>query len=238
MASQLRHDGLPDSLLGCAYRTWKQTQLRVVLEHYDEPYVQQSKYGMWRALHYLCQQRPELKAIHKARILNPDYWNRRRPLDRSEERLSIGSPNNVDNATREGSDHEAQVLTLSLYLNDASADTPGTQDEQHVEKEGHVDGGFSDLDATLANSGEISTEATISAQDPNTDTTAIAATRECTVCYEAIAAENLFQRNVTSARQHEPDICRQCIAQSISSQIATKAWDHIDSPSCGERLDH
>ena len=61
-------------------------------------------------------------------------------------------------------------------------------------------------------------------------------TRECVVCFEALSPENTPMRRVTSSCNHEPDVCRPCLATSISSQLDSRVWDQIDCPTCGQRL--
>ena len=59
---------------------------------------------------------------------------------------------------------------------------------------------------------------------------------ECTICFGNITPANRPQRRITATCEHEPDICRPCLAQSIASQIESKVWNNIDCPSCRARL--
>ena len=43
-------------------------------------------------------------------------------------------------------------------------------------------------------------------------------------------------KRVTSTCDHELDLCDECVAVSITTQFASKIWNHIDCPSCGDRL--
>ena len=60
--------------------------------------------------------------------------------------------------------------------------------------------------------------------------------KDCVVCYENLTARTVPQRRITSACNHEPDVCRSCLATSISTQFNSKVWDQISCPSCSQRL--
>ena len=60
--------------------------------------------------------------------------------------------------------------------------------------------------------------------------------KDCIVCYEALNARTVLQRRITPACNHEPDVCRSCLAMSISTQFNSKVWDQISCPSCIQRL--
>ena len=59
---------------------------------------------------------------------------------------------------------------------------------------------------------------------------------ECVVCDEALINSNTPNRRITLSCQHEPDVCLDCLARSITVQFESKVWDNIDCPSCGDRL--
>ena len=59
---------------------------------------------------------------------------------------------------------------------------------------------------------------------------------DCVVCYEFLNLQNTPERKITSSCNHEPDICRACLATSISTQMDSKVWDQIDCPTCSQRL--
>ena len=58
----------------------------------------------------------------------------------------------------------------------------------------------------------------------------------CTVCFEELYMQNSAGRKITLSCRHEPNVCRSCLATSISTQFASKAWNQIGCPACGERL--
>ena len=68
--------------------------------------------------------------------------------------------------------------------------------------------------------------------------TSSAARLDCVVCLEGLGPHNAPQRKITSACDHEPNVCLSCLTQSISAQFTSKLWDQIDCPSCSARLDH
>lgn len=59
----------------------------------------------------------------------------------------------------------------------------------------------------------------------------------CVVCFESLSSQNRPNRKISSACNHEPDVCRSCLTTSISTQLNSKVWDQIDCPTCGQRLD-
>ena len=60
--------------------------------------------------------------------------------------------------------------------------------------------------------------------------------RDCLVCMESLPLTGFSRDNVTSTCDHEIDVCLFCLSQHISAQFATKVWDQIDCPTCGQRL--
>ena len=60
--------------------------------------------------------------------------------------------------------------------------------------------------------------------------------KDCVVCYETLNTRTIPQRRITSACNHEPDVCKSCLARSISTQITSKVWDQISCPTCSQRL--
>ena len=62
--------------------------------------------------------------------------------------------------------------------------------------------------------------------------------RECLVCLETLPSDGFPERMVTPACSHGRDVCLPCISQSIATQCTSKIWNHIDCPSCGERLEY
>lgn len=62
------------------------------------------------------------------------------------------------------------------------------------------------------------------------------ATAECIVCFDNFDPDEKRGLIATTACTHAPDICSPCFAKSITSQMATKAWDLLSCPSCNTRL--
>ena len=63
--------GVPTSILGCSYKSWRKAQLTAILDHYAEPYPEgASKLDLMNAVHTLSQRQP-LTRRDKSRILNP-----------------------------------------------------------------------------------------------------------------------------------------------------------------------
>ena len=58
----------------------------------------------------------------------------------------------------------------------------------------------------------------------------------CTVCCENLDTDNFPAHKVTSTCQHEPDICKTCLASSIATQFSNKIWDQVACPTCHARL--
>lgn len=59
----------------------------------------------------------------------------------------------------------------------------------------------------------------------------------CIVCLETLEITAFPKRKTTAACSHKPDVCLQCLSNSIATQFADKMWDQIDCPSCGQRLE-
>lgn len=84
------HAGVPTSILGCSYRSWRKAQLIAVLDHYAEPYPEgASKPDLMKALHVLSQRQP-ITRQDKSRILNP----RLRPTALELGNIDSSSPHN------------------------------------------------------------------------------------------------------------------------------------------------
>jgi hypothetical protein len=60
---------------------------------------------------------------------------------------------------------------------------------------------------------------------------------ECVICLESLDPTYFPKRKITLYCAHEPNVCLQCLSQSISTQLTSKVWDQIDCPSCSARLD-
>ena len=58
----------------------------------------------------------------------------------------------------------------------------------------------------------------------------------CSVCLDSFDQSNTPSRAITSLCRHKLNICKRCITTSISTQFSEKVWDHVECPSCKERL--
>lgn len=61
--------------------------------------------------------------------------------------------------------------------------------------------------------------------------------RDCAVCFETLNPQNTPKQKTTSSCNHEMDVCISCLTTSISTQLDNKVWDHIDCPTCAQRLE-
>ena len=59
---------------------------------------------------------------------------------------------------------------------------------------------------------------------------------DCCVCFTALESSTRCNDKVTASCNHETNICRNCLRQSIKSQFESKIWDQINCPSCNQRL--
>ncbi len=57
-----------------------------------------------------------------------------------------------------------------------------------------------------------------------------AMSHECLICYDAFDPVKSLVRQPTSSCEHEINICRSCLAASISSQSETRPWTRIRCP--------
>lgn len=212
----LRRAGLPTQLLGISYRSWRGSQLRIILDHYGRRYrPQASKPQLILAPQSLSQER-SLTFRDRRNVLNV-HTRRQRPqstLARSEAPGLENEPLRRESAAvQEPLAHvEAQGLPNWIFHPSRptySYDTHPTSRTPPVKQE--VD-------------------------RPPSPASSIVADRNCLVCYDVLDEYNTPQQRTTSSCQHESNICRQCISTSINSQFATKMWDQIQCPSCNERL--
>lgn len=59
---------------------------------------------------------------------------------------------------------------------------------------------------------------------------------ECCVCMEKLGIDNFPREAITQQCNHAPTVCRNCLTQSIDSQIPEKERDQIQCPECRETL--
>ena len=59
----------------------------------------------------------------------------------------------------------------------------------------------------------------------------------CGVCWDRVAVNDLVQGKVMPGCQHETNVCRSCLAQSITAQLESKLWNQLTCPLCTVRID-
>jgi hypothetical protein len=59
---------------------------------------------------------------------------------------------------------------------------------------------------------------------------------DCCVCMDTLGAELFPQHKITELCNHAPTVCRNCLTQSIDTQIPDVAWDQLRCPECPETL--
>ena len=59
----------------------------------------------------------------------------------------------------------------------------------------------------------------------------------CGVCWDQVAVNDFVQGKVMPGCQHETNVCRSCLAQSITAQLESKLWNQLTCPLCTVRID-
>ena len=59
----------------------------------------------------------------------------------------------------------------------------------------------------------------------------------CGVCWDQVAADKFIQGKLMRECEHEANVCRSCLAQSITSQLDSKPWNQLTCPLCTVRID-
>ena len=72
----------------------------------------------------------------------------------------------------------------------------------------------------------------IEAEQTTVDNTSV----DCVVCFETLNRGTVPSRRITNSCDHAPNVCLACVATSITTQLESKVWNHIDCPSCAHRL--
>ena len=203
-----------DHLLGMAYTSWKRADMQLIFDEYGHNYRSDaSKAELWELL-------KSLAVTHKLDIAN---------------RLAIYRAGNTDEQTSSripvlqapAASHRISKCR-GIQKKTLSASRPGSAWPQKVPRlkahprkkvvksKGHPPAWLADAINQL--------EADEGAQ--------------CTVCYEVLDSGSIPERRITSTCQHDPDICKDCLATSITSQFSDKIWDQVSCPSCHERLNY
>ena len=59
----------------------------------------------------------------------------------------------------------------------------------------------------------------------------------CGVCWDQVAVDDFIQGKLMPECEHEANICRSCLAQSITAQLESKLWNQLTCPLCTIRID-
>lgn len=204
-----RHLGVPTTMLGLSHPAWRLTHIRLILDHYKWNYggVTRTKLNLMHELHLLVQEY-DLNRRDRMEIFNAH--KRGIPLPPRKPRVRRVP-------------HPALLDWKAM----ARRDTARTQVQARTTSQPAVA-------ARIAPVQQANNDAVLT--DPVSDV-ANTLPRDCIVCFENLSPQNTPERNVTSSCNHEPDVCRSCLAASISTQFNSKVWDQIDCPTCGQRLE-
>ena len=200
---------IPTTLLGLSYYTWTMTHMRLVLDHYDWAYsvTTPTKLDLMHDLHLLVQEYDLDKKDRKEII---DAHKGYMPLPGRKPRVrSVPRPFFPELGTIAPREDAVNQVQAEISSRAAVAATI-------------------DTDPQARNNVVLPT--------PMQNVTS-ALLRDCVVCFESLGPQNTPKRRITSACNHEPDICRNCLATSISTQFNSRIWDQIDCPTCGQRLE-
>ena len=59
----------------------------------------------------------------------------------------------------------------------------------------------------------------------------------CGVCWEQVAVADFIQGKLMPECDHEANVCRSCLAKSITAQLDSKFWNQMTCPLCPTRID-
>ena len=59
----------------------------------------------------------------------------------------------------------------------------------------------------------------------------------CGVCWDQVAVVDFIQGKLVPECDHEANVCRLCLAQSITAQLDSKLWNQLTCPLCTIRID-
>ena len=201
--------GVPTILLGMSYRSWTGTQIQTILDHYQWRYgtITRTKQNLMHELDLLVQEY-DLDIQDRRDILDAVRRDEPPPERKPRVRGVPHLPLPDRKAVARRKSARNQAKTRTTSQPAVAATTPATL---------QAPGNTAFTDST-----------------PNVPS---ALPKDCVVCFETLNPQTIPQRRITSSCSHEPDICTSCLAMSIATQLDSKVWDHIDCPSCGQRLD-
>ena len=205
--NQYDHLGFPTTLLGMSYSSWTRENIRIILDHYQWQYHTRTKLHLMHELDLLVQEH-DLDLEDRREIFKA--IRRANPLPRCKPRVRRVPHTTLPDGKSAARRALAQNPAQTRKRSQAAlaASTTATlQPPNHT---------------TLTNSGPHLTS-TVS--------------KDCVVCYDPLTTRTVPQRRITTACNHEPDVCRSCLATSISTQFNSKVWDQISCPSCSQRLE-
>ena len=198
--------GFPTIVLGMSYSSWTITNIRIILDHYQWRYDTHKKLHLMHELALLVQEH-DLDHEDRREILKA--IRKDKPLPRCKPRVR-----RVPHTTLPDGKSAAH---RALAQNPAQTQTRSQ--------------------AAVAASTTTNLQAPNNTSSTNPGPHVMSnLSKDCVVCYETLNARTVPQRKTTSACNHEPDVCRSCLATSISTQFNSKVWDQISCPSCSQRL--
>ena len=59
----------------------------------------------------------------------------------------------------------------------------------------------------------------------------------CGVCWDQVAVDVFIQGKLMPECEHEANVCRSCLAQSITAQLDSKLWNQLTCPLCTIKID-
>ena len=59
----------------------------------------------------------------------------------------------------------------------------------------------------------------------------------CGVCWDQVAVDDFIQGKLMPECEHEANVCRSCLAQSITAQLDSKPWNQLTCPLCTIKID-
>lgn len=199
--------GVPTTLLGMDYSSWTRENIRIILGHYQWRYSSHTKRDLMHELDLLVQEH-DLDLEDRREILKA--IRRGKPLPRCKPRVRRVPHTTVPD--------RKSAARRALAQNPAQIRTRSQ----------------AALAASTTATLQASNKTTLTNPGPHITSSLF---RDCIVCYDALNTQTVPQRRITSTCNHEPDVCRTCLATSISTQFNSKVWDQINCPSCSQRLD-
>jgi hypothetical protein len=59
----------------------------------------------------------------------------------------------------------------------------------------------------------------------------------CAVCWDRVAVDEFIHSKLVNECEHEANVCRSCLAQSITAQLDVRRWNQLTCPLCPAKLD-